>query len=103
MGRSILVRLLAGSIGLLGIHAGASAQLAPEINVPPNLATEQPQAASPRGAAYIPGVGFRFIAPGGPRVYGWAYGYRSPVYGYRYRAHRRTCRDRDGWCGHRWR
>src|SRR5437899_2909215 len=107
MGRSILVSLLAGSIGLLGAHAGASAQQVPAANVIPNLADEQPRAASPSGATYIPGVGFRFLAPGGPRVYGWAYGYRTPVYGYRYRAHRRACRDRDGWdsdrCGHRWR
>ena len=105
MARSTLVTVLVAGIGLLGAHAGASAQT-PEANVQPLLGVEPPpRAASPSGAVYIPGVGFRFIAPGSPRVYGWASGYRAPVYGYR--AYRRVCRDRDWWhsdrCGQRWR
>ena len=35
------------------------------------------------GATYIPGVGFRYVAPGGLRVYGWTCAYGPRVYGYR--------------------
>lgn len=105
MGRSILVAALAAGLGLLGLHAGASAQQGPETFAPVVGVGQPPDAASPAGAVYIPGVGFRYIAPGGPRVYGWTSGYRSRVYGYR--AYRRACRDRDWWdfdrCGRRWR
>ena len=87
---------------------GASAQIPPGVG-------EVPQAASPTGATYIPGVGFRFVPPLGPRVYGYYYGPR--VYGYYddrearryqhgYRARRVAC-DRDSWfgdrCARRWR
>ena len=73
---------------------------------------EVPRAASPNGAVYIPGVGFRYVAPL-PRVYGY-YAAGPRVYGYsdsrearRYRAYRVSC-DRPGaWfgerCARRWR
>jgi hypothetical protein len=104
MGRPILVALLAAGIGLFGAHVGALAQQTPQPFAPPLVGAEpEPEAASPNGAVYIPGVGFRYLVPGGARLYG----YRAPVYGYRYRAYRRACADRDWWgwdrCGRRWR
>jgi hypothetical protein len=69
-----------------------------------------PGAASPAGARYIPGIGFRFVPPPG-----YVYGYRTRVYGYyadretmRYaRGYRaRAACDRDWFwerCGRRWR
>ena len=96
MRRSIMIAVLAGGAGLLGGHE-AMAQQSPNIVVPPIVGSEPgPEAADPAGAVYIPGVGFRYIAPGGARVYGYrAYG--SRVYGYRARAIRKACRDRDWW------
>ena len=72
-----------------------------------------PRAASPAGARYIPGVGFRLVAPLGTRVYGY---YAAPrVYGYyadresmRYRRYYRpaSCSSHRLWrgerCGRRW-
>jgi hypothetical protein len=109
MGRSILVAVLTAGVGLLATLAGASAQQNPQIYTPPVVAPE-PDAASPNGARYIPGVGFRYIAPGGPSVYGWVYGYRAPVYGYdrayrryyrhaRYRYYRDACGSYRERCG----
>lgn len=111
MGRAILFAALAAGAGLLGLAAGASAQVTQPRDAPPSDTGEVPRAASPSGARYIPGVGFRFVPPPGPRVYGYYYGPR--VYGYyddrearRYRAHRVAC-DRDWWfgerCARRWR
>lgn len=105
MGRSILVAVVAVIAGVFGLQADASAQQPPP-NVPPLVGADPAlDAASPSGAVYIPGVGFRYVVPGGPRVYGYtAYGPR--VYGYRARANRRACRDHDWWgferCGRRW-
>ena len=107
MGRSILVAVPAVIAGLFGLQAGASAQQPPP-NVPPVVGAEQPlDAASPSGAVYIPGVGFRYVVPGGARVYGYGYtAYGPRVYGYRARASRRACRERDRWgferCGRHW-
>jgi hypothetical protein len=110
MGRSIAVAVLAAGMGLLAAHVGALAQQTPQPYAPPLVGAEPPpQAASPDGAVYIPGVGFRYVAPGGPRVYGWAYGYRAPVYGYyrayadrpRYRHYRRVCDEHRLWTGER--
>lgn len=105
--RSIVACALAAGFGLLGLQSGASAQNNRESFAPVVGVGEQPNSASPAGAVYIPGVGFRYLAAGGPRVYGWAgrrYGYGSRVYGYRQRA--RACRDRDWWhrdrCGRHW-
>ena len=103
MGRSILVAALAAGLGLVGLAAGATAQQTPQPFAPPVVGADPLlQAASPAGATYIPGVGFRYLAAGGPKVYGWT-GYRTRVHGYR--AYRRACRDRDWWsfdrCGHR--
>ena len=109
MGRSILVAILSAA-GLLAMPAaGAMAQQTPQTPrdyAPPLIGAEPPPETAPvRGATYIPGVGFRYLAAGGPRVYGW-YRYRAPVYGYyRARAYRRAC-DRDWWgfdrCRRRW-
>src|SRR5581483_413769 len=63
---------LAFAGGLLAAAAGASAQ--PRDAPPPG--SEQPDAANPAGARYIPGVGFRFVPP--PN---YVYGYRTRVYG----------------------
>jgi hypothetical protein len=106
MGRSILVAILATGAGLLAGRDGALAQQAPQQNVPALVGVEPtPEAASPGGAVYIPGVGFRYIAPGGPRVYGYQ-AYAARVYGYRSRTGRRACRERDWWgldrCGRGW-
>ncbi|HZT46700.1 MAG TPA: hypothetical protein VFA64_01915 [Hyphomicrobiaceae bacterium] len=101
---------LAFAGGLLAAAAGASAQPRDA----PLPGSEQPDAASPAGARYIPGVGFRFVPP--PN---YVYGYRTRVYGYYadresmryyrgYRAHRAGCDpDRARWhgdrCGRSWR
>jgi hypothetical protein len=112
MGRTILFAALATGASLLAASTGASAQ---PRDAPPADIGEVPLAASPRGATYIPGVGFRFVAPLGPRVYGYysgprVYGYyddrETRRYHYGYRAHKVAC-DRDGWfgerCARRWR
>lgn len=95
MGRSIPVAALALAAGLLAPLAGASAQSRTDSYIPPVVAADPAEAASPDGAVYIPGVGFRYVVPGS-RVYAWrAYGPR--VYSSRARAQRRACRDRDWW------
>jgi|SoiMethySBSTD1v2_1073268.scaffolds.fasta_scaffold09601_2 hypothetical protein len=110
MGQSMLVAVLLAGAGLLAVATDAAAQQAsqtPRPYAPPLVGTEPPPEPAPvYGATYIPGVGFRYLAPGGPRVYGWTYGYRAPVYGYyRARGYRRAC-DRDWWgfdrCRRRW-
>ena len=80
LGRATLFAALAAGAGLLGALGGASAQDPQPRDAPPPGVGELPQAASPRGARYIPGVGFRFVPPLGPRVYGWYYG--PSVYGW---------------------
>ena len=112
MGRAMLIAAFAAGAGLLAASPGASAQ---PRDAPPVDVGEVPRVASPTGATYIPGVGFRFVPPLGPRVYGYYYGPR--VYGYYddrearryqhgYRARRVAC-DRDSWfgdrCARRWR
>ena len=53
----------------------------PQVSTP-SVDPGSAESASPYGATYIPGVGFRYVAPGGARVYGYrAYG--PQVYGYR--------------------
>jgi hypothetical protein len=115
MGRSILVAVLAGA-ALLSTTVDTAAQQvspAPRPYAPPLVGTEPPPENAPvYGATYIPGVGYRYLAPGSPRVYGWAYGYRAPVYGYyrtgyaRARYYRDRCRGDRHWagdrCGRRW-
>src|SRR5262245_4818035 len=101
MGRSMLVAVLLAGAGLLAVSSETVAQQAsqtPTPYAPPLVGTEPPPEPAPvYGATYIPGVGFRYLAPGSPRVYGWTYGYRVPPYGYyRVRAYRRAC-DRDWW------
>jgi hypothetical protein len=92
--------------------AGASAQVTQPRDAPPSDTGEVPRAASPNGAVYIPGVGFRYVAPL-PRVYGY-YAVGPRVYGYsdsrearRYRAHRVACDRLNAWfgerCARRWR
>jgi hypothetical protein len=114
--RAILAAALALSIGLATAGTDAGAQVPQPRDAPP-AGGEAPEAASPSGARYIPGVGFRFAAPL-PRVYGY-YGASPPVYGYyadresmRYRWHyrayryRASCDSRRSWrgerCGRRW-
>jgi hypothetical protein len=98
MRRSILIAALAAAAAMLAARDDALAQQSPQIVVPLIVGADpMPEAASPGGAVFIPGVGFRYVAPGGPRVYGYrAYG--SRVYSSRARAARRACRDRD-WLG----
>ena len=105
MRRIILVATLAMSAA-----SGALAQTSIPRDAPPPDVGEIPRAASPTGATYIPGVGFRFVPPLGPRVYGWYYGPRvygwsddreSRRYRHAYRARRIVC-DRDStWYGDR--
>jgi hypothetical protein len=109
MPRSLAAAACAAGLGLLCLHTTASAQPNRESFAPVHGVDELANSASPAGAVYIPGVGFRYLAAGGPRVYGWTgyrYGYAAKVHGYRQRARARACRDRDWWhshrCGHRW-
>jgi hypothetical protein len=89
MRRSILALLVAGT-ALLGANASASAQQTQPYAGPIPGTEETPVAARPYGATYIPGVGFRYIAPGGPRVYGYrARAYRATDDG----SYWRGCRD----------
>jgi hypothetical protein len=80
MGRAIVIAALAAGAGLLGLSAGASAQVTQPRDAPPVDTGEVPRAASPNGAVYIPGVGFRYVAPL-PRVYGY-YAAGPRVYAY---------------------
>jgi hypothetical protein len=111
MGRAIVIAALAAGAALLGLSAGASAQLTQPRDAPPPETGEVPRVASPNGATYIPGVGFRYVAPL-PRVYGY-YATGPRVYGYsdsrearRYRAYRVSCDRLGSWfgeCARRWR
>ena len=87
MRRFILSALVAVG-GLSVAHAAYAQSAEPYVTSPTIEAEIAPQAASPYGATYIPGVGFRYVAPGGPRVYGYYAGPR--VYG----AYRRQRCDR---------
>ena len=112
MVRAILIAALAAGAGLLGAQAVALAQATHPRDAPPFGTGEVPQAASPTGTVYIPGVGFRFVAPL-PRVYGY-YASGPRVYGYygdreamRYRTRRVSCDGLSAWfgerCARRWR
>jgi hypothetical protein len=82
MRRSVVWALAAGM--LVCTHAAASAQTSvPYVTSGEHAVDpETPRSVAPYGATYIPGVGFRYVTPGGLRVYGYrAYGPR--VYGYR--------------------
>lgn len=113
MGPTILFAALAVGAGLLAASTGASAQ---PRDAPPADLIEAPDAAGPRGATYIPGVGYRFMPWSGPRVYGYYYG--PQVYGWYedrearryhhgYRARRVVCDPLgelfERRCGRRWR
>jgi hypothetical protein len=72
--------VLAAVSALLMAPAVASAQASKAYDYAPTVVDgPKPQAARPYGATYIPGIGFRYIAPGGPRVYSYyrARGYRD--------------------------
>jgi hypothetical protein len=116
MRRAILTAVAAAAT-LLGVANGAGAQVSQQPrDAPPPGTGEVPRAASPGGAVYIPGVGFRYVTPLGARVYGWYYAPR--VYGWYddrssrrylrgYRARNVACERRDTWfgvrCPRRWR
>jgi hypothetical protein len=88
--RSILATLLLAGAVVMSTHSGASAQASKAYDYAPGAPTEpQALAARPYGATYIPGVGFRYLAAGGPVVYGYyrARGYRA------YRSPRRCTQD----------
>jgi hypothetical protein len=104
MQRAILSAALALLIGLLLGATEARAQNPQPRDRPPEGLDVPPRAASPSGARYIPGVGFRFVPPIGG-FYGY---YRAPrVLGYyadretmRYRRHYRPA-SCDVWRGER--
>jgi hypothetical protein len=80
--RQSTICALAAAGTLVLAHGAASAQTTVPYVSTPSVDAEAPRSAAPYGATYIPGVGFRYVAPGGSRVYGYrAYGPR--VYGYR--------------------
>jgi hypothetical protein len=113
MGRSILMPALGAALVLFGAHTAALAQspVSPS-DMPINAfkpADPPPGAASPSGATYIPGIGFRFVPPPGVRTYRY---YRTPAYQYSadretmrwyqpYRAYRRGCGEHRWWDGER--
>lgn len=87
--RSAGIAVLAASLaGLLALPAAVQAQTV-EGRRQAATVDEPSPAASPYGARYIPGVGFRYVYPGaGPRVYGYV-GY-ARTYRSKYRVkHRR--------------
>ncbi len=101
--RFVLAALVAGAALLAGPESAAAQLL--EYFKPPVGDIPPATAASPYGARYIPGVGFRYVYPGGPRVYGYT-SYYGRVYGYAPR--RRGCGAQHAWDGgrcarrHRW-
>ena len=115
LSRATLFAALAAGAGLWAASCGASAQVSQPRDAPQPETGEVPQVASPRGATYIPGVGFRFVPPLGPRVYGYYYGprvygwyddreTRRYRHGYRhsgYRARKVTCNRESTWYGDR--
>ena len=117
MRRAILTAAVAAGAALLGLAGGAGAQDARQPrDAPPPGTGEVPRAASPAGAAYIPGVGFRYVTPLGARVYGWYYAPRvyawyddrtTRRYQYAYGPRKVVCDRRDTWfatrCAPRWR
>jgi hypothetical protein len=112
MSRAIPIAALAAVAGLLGVSVGALAQVAQPRDAPPADTGEVPRAASPNGAVYIPGVGFRYVAPL-PRVYGYyaagprVYAYYGDREGRRYHTRRVSCDRLSAWfgerCARRWR
>jgi hypothetical protein len=117
MRQRILATTLAAVAGLLAASVGVVADVDQPRDAPPVGVGEVPQSASPAGARYIPGVGYRFVSPPGPRVYGYYAGPR--VYGwydddrearryrYGYRARKVACDPLgavfDRHCARRWR
>jgi hypothetical protein len=107
MDRAILFAAVAAGAVLLGVPAGVSAQVSQPRDAPPSNTGEVPEAASPTGTVYIPGVGFRFVAPL-PRVYGYyatgprVYAHYGDREGRRYHNTRRVACDRlSVWFGER--
>jgi hypothetical protein len=81
MRRSVLWTLAAGATLVVASATAFAQTTVAQVSVP-SVDPGSAESASPYGATYIPGVGFRYVAPGGARVYGYrAYGPR--VYGYR--------------------
>ena len=85
--RAMIPALLLAAAAVLASPTGAAAQASKAYDFAPSTDGPTPQAARPYGATYIPGVGFRYIAPGGPRVYSY----------YRARGDRRAERCRHDW------
>jgi hypothetical protein len=101
MRRSTVAAVLATAFGLLALAGSAAAQSTrPYVTLLPG-SEEVPEAASPTGAVYIPGIGFRYLPPPGARLYGYR-AYAPPAYGYR--SYRRACgyRPRNGRCARAW-
>jgi hypothetical protein len=96
MRRAFLRAALFAGACLLGPMTGAWAEFAQPRDAPPPGTGAVPQAASPAGAVYIPGVGFRYVTPLGARVYGWYYGPRMR-YQHGYRARWVACGGVDAW------
>ena len=93
------------ALGMLAAAGDAGAQTPQPRDAPLPTTGEVPQSATPRGARYYPGIGFRLAPP-----LDYTYGYRARVYGYYadresmryyrgYRARRVAC-ERD-WLGDR--
>jgi hypothetical protein len=80
MRRPILCALTAAG-ALIGANGAGHAQTTAPYAAPPAVEpAAPPKSANPYGATYIPGVGFRYLAPGGARVYGYRT-YAPRVYG----------------------
>ena len=95
-GRIVLAALVAAAGLMVGPESAAAQTM--EYFKPPLGDAPQANAASPYGARFIPGVGFRYIYPGGPRVYGYTSYYGS---GYGYAPRRRGCGANRVWDGGR--
>src|SRR5262245_39949023 len=108
MRRAILTAAVAAGAAFIGSVGGAGAQVTQQPrDAPPPGTGEVPRAASPAGAVYIPGVGFRYVTPLGARVYGWYYAPTYRRYQHGYRPRNVVCDWRDTWfgarCARRWR
>jgi len=89
--RQITLCIFAAAGALAASYGAALAQTTAPYAAPPAAeAAAPPKSASPYGATYIPGVGFRYVTPGGARVYGYR-AYAPRVYGYRRGQRKERC------------
>jgi hypothetical protein len=94
MRRALVTAAIAASMTAAAVGSALAQAVPAEVE-------DFPQAARPYGARYYPGIGYRYLPPTAPRVYGYYYAPR--VYGY-YGTYERPYPRYRGGCGvyHYW-